>query len=50
MTGVFQLPGDSELNMIKNGLNGKSMDIRQDIASLMQAGSVPASQLAGLGL
>ena len=41
---------DSELNVVKNVLNEKSVDIRQEIASLMRARSVPASQLAGLGL
>jgi hypothetical protein len=42
--------GDSELNQVKNVLSEKSVDIRQEIASLMQAGSVPASKLAHLGL
>jgi hypothetical protein len=41
---------DSELNVVKNVLNEKSVDIRQEIASLMRAASVPASQLARLGL
>jgi hypothetical protein len=41
---------DSEQNMVKNVLSEKSVDIRQEIASLMRAGSVPASQLARLGL
>jgi hypothetical protein len=42
--------GDSELNQVKNVLSEKSVDIRQEIASLMRARSVPASQLARLGL
>jgi hypothetical protein len=42
--------GDSELNAVKNVLSEKSVDIRQEIARLMQAGSVPATQLARLGL
>jgi hypothetical protein len=42
--------GDSELNVVKNVLSEKSMDIRQEIASLMQAMTVSASQLARLGL
>ena len=42
--------GDSEVNLIKNVLSQKSVDIRQEIASLMQARSVPASELARLGL
>jgi hypothetical protein len=42
--------GDSELNVVKNVLGEKSVDIRQEIASLMRARSVPASQLARLGL
>jgi hypothetical protein len=42
--------GDSELNAVKNVLSEKSVDIRQEIAGLMQAGSVPAIQLARLGL
>jgi hypothetical protein len=42
--------GDSELHLVKNVLSEKSVDIRQEIASLMRAGSVPASQLSRLGL
>ena len=42
--------GDSELNAVKNVLSEKSVDIRQEIAGLMQAGSVPVTQLARLGL
>jgi hypothetical protein len=41
---------DSEQSMAKNALSEKSVDIRQEIASLMRAGSVPASQLSRLGL
>jgi hypothetical protein len=48
---ILETPvGDSELNVVKNVLSEKSVDIRQEIASLMQARSVPASQLARLGL
>ena len=42
--------GESELNGVKNVLSEKSVDIRQEIAGLMQAGSIPATQLARLGL
>lgn len=42
--------GDSELNAVKNVLSEKSVDIRQQIASLMQAESIPASQRARFGL
>jgi hypothetical protein len=41
---------DSELNVVKNVLVGQSVDVRQEIASLMRAASVPASQLSRLGL
>lgn len=42
--------GDSELNAVKNVLNEKPVDIRLEIARLMQAGGVPVNQLARLGL
>jgi hypothetical protein len=42
--------GDSELNVVRGVLSEKSVDIRQEIASLMQAEGVPASQLSRLGL
>ncbi len=42
--------GDSELAVAKNALSTKSVDTRQEIASLMQAESVSAIQLARLGL
>jgi hypothetical protein len=41
---------DSELNQLKNVLSEKSVDIRQEIASLMKTEGVPASKLAHLGL
>ena len=41
---------DRELNMVKNVLSTKSLDIREEIASLMRAENVSATQLARLGL
>ena len=50
-TAILGTPvGDSELSVVENVLSEKSVDIRQEIASLMQAGSVPASLLTRLGL
>jgi hypothetical protein len=41
---------DRELNMVKNVLSTKSLDIREEIASLMRAENVSATRLARLGL
>jgi hypothetical protein len=42
--------GDSELAQAKNVLSTKSVDARREIASLMQAERVSATQIARLGL
>ena len=42
--------GDNELKVVKNVLSEKTVDIRQEIANLMRAGSVPVGQLSRLGL